>query len=524
MRGFTDGADGGRTHDLQSAILALSQLSYGPVTILFLMVCLSSVKGIWQGKPCFPPPVLTRSNKSVQWARLLSQNPKLVLSLPLYTEYVVSRIPLKKIFVGLVATSLLVACGDDEDDQDNQSQDPNANNQTVEPFDEDCTTTVEPQGDAESDRIHVRTILDEAEEGDVICFVDGDYEFDDRLSVRTDNLELRGESRDGTRFDFAEQDSGAAGIDIANTDDFTLRSLSVLNTPGNGVVFREGDGVRFTDVAVVWEDGPNPNNGAYGLYPVESTNIIVEDSLVAGAADAGIYLGQSTYGVIRNNVATENVAGIEVENSSYVEVYGNEAYNNTGGILIFNLPELQRPEGDNTIVFDNHVHDNNLDNFAPEGSGIVGIVPAGSGILVVGVQEVRVFDNTVDDHRSVGVATISYDTLGFGYDDPDYYPHAERIDIFDNTIDNSGYDPSALASELIPFEPVPEIIWDGVYDEDVDVEERQNCFSGNTDSDGDPVSFANLGADTDEGEDPFDISDFDCSLPELDFDVSHLDD
>src|SRR4029434_3597221 len=86
------------------------------------------------------------------------------------------------------------------------------------------------------------------------------------------------------------------------------------------------------------------------------------------ASDAGIYVGQSTQIVVRDNRAELNVAGIEIENSTHADVYRNTVTNNTGGILVFNLPGLPVKDGRQTRVYSNHIHDNNTDNFAPKGN------------------------------------------------------------------------------------------------------------------------------------------------------------
>ena len=240
-----------------------------------------------------------------------------------------------------------------------------------------------------------------------------------------------------------------------------------------------------------------------------SQNIIIENSYVFGASDAGIYLGQSEDGIIRNNVVEGNVAGIEVENSSRVDVHDNEAIDNSGGILIFNLPELERTEGDTTRVFDNEITNNNRENFSGESAGIISIVPAGSGVLIVGVQNVRVYDNEIIDHKSVGVAAVSFDSLPQPYEDEDYNPNAELIDVYDNIIDETGYDPEALAAQLIDFDPIPDVVWDGVFDEAIDEADRLNCFSGNETPDGDPATYGNMATEETE------LGEQDCSLDEL---------
>src|SRR3546814_1386139 len=87
----------------------------------------------------------------------------------------------------------------------------------------------------------------------------------------------------------------------------------------------------------LWTGGPSTDNGAYGLYPVQVDNVLIEDSVVKGASDAGIYVGQSTNIIVRNNRAEGNVAGIEIENSTGADVYGNTTTGKTGGILVFKI-------------------------------------------------------------------------------------------------------------------------------------------------------------------------------------------
>ena len=103
-------------------------------------------------------------------------------------------------------------------------------------------------------------------------------------------------------------------------------------------------------VRAEWTGGAKTSNGAYGLYPVQVTNVLIEDCVVKGASDAGIYVGQSTNIIVRNNHAENNVAGIEIENSTGADVYGNVAKGNTGGILVFNMPDLPVPGSKTRVV------------------------------------------------------------------------------------------------------------------------------------------------------------------------------
>lgn len=140
------------------------------------------------------------------------------------------------------------------------------------------------------------------------------------------------------------------------------------------------DGVIIRRLATVWETDYQPTNGAYGVYPVECKNILIEDSFVQGSADAGIYVGQSEDIVVRNNIAIKNVAGIEIENSKRADVYGNLAEGNTGGILIFDLPIGNGIYGAGVRVFDNEVIANNAPNFANKSAFAGGINLVAEGV------------------------------------------------------------------------------------------------------------------------------------------------
>src|SRR3546814_12036407 len=111
------------------------------------------------------------------------------------------------------------------------------------------------------------------------------------------------------------------------------------------------------------------------LYPVQTRNVLIEDSVVIGASDAGIYVGQSQDVVVRRNRAEKNVAGIEIENCIGADVYDNVTTGNTGGILVFNMPDLPQP-GHTTRVFNNRIVANNTDNFGRPGTAVAE-VPAG---------------------------------------------------------------------------------------------------------------------------------------------------
>ncbi len=306
--------------------------------------------------------------------------------------------------------------------------------------------------------------------GATIGFSEGLYNLDRDLSLDIANVRLLGTGEDaagGTRLSFA-QSSGAQGILITG-DDSTVERLAVEDAPGDALKWEGVDGVTVKHVRVEWTGGPSSENGAYGIYPVQCQNVLIEDSQAIAASDAGVYVGQSDNIVVRRNLASKNVAGIEIENSTRADVYDNTSTGNTGGILVFNLPGLQIKNGRGTRIYNNQVFENNEPNFAPAGN-IVGQVPTGTGFATIAAHEVEVFDNEFRDHKSVNVAVVSYPITEIPINDPEYDAFSDTIYIHDNVMTGSSDDPTGplgfllvqgMVELMAPPIVVPDVVWDG---------------------------------------------------------------
>ncbi|MDC0439853.1 right-handed parallel beta-helix repeat-containing protein [Gammaproteobacteria bacterium] len=302
-----------------------------------------------------------------------------------------------------------------------------------------------------------------ASPGDIIHLSAGLYELEDSLSIDVNNLILEGEGINDTVLSFKNQLSGAQGLSVTS-DNVILRDFAVENAKGDAIKVKGVDGISFIRVRTEWTGGPSSENGAYGLYPVESKNVLIDSCVAIGASDAGIYVGQSENIIVKNSVAEFNVAGIEIENSYYADVFNNYASNNTGGILVFDLPDIPQQGGHHIRVFNNKSVNNNTDNFAPEGN-IVGEVPRGSGIIIQANSHVEIFDNDIGDNDTINIAVVTY---GYDTEDENYYPHPRSIQIHGNRFGRSGYNPDLETGELakILFEisggDMPDIFWDGI--------------------------------------------------------------
>ena len=160
-----------------------------------------------------------------------------------------------------------------------------------------------------------RASLETAEPGDVIDIPEGIFSFDRSLILNTDGVTIRGQGMDKSILSFKGQLAGAEGLSVSASN-FTIEDLAIEDAIGDALKVNEGSNIVIRRIRTEWTNGPDVNNGAYGIYPVESTGILIDRVEVTGASDAGIYVGQSSGITVRNSVASYNVAGIEIENSS----------------------------------------------------------------------------------------------------------------------------------------------------------------------------------------------------------------
>ena len=188
-----------------------------------------------------------------------------------------------------------------------------------------------------------------ARAGDVIRIPAGVHDINRGLSLNVSGVTIRGEGMDKSVLSFQGQVQGAEGL-LVNASDFTIEDLAIEDTAGDGLKINDGSNVVIRRVRTEWTNGPDEDNGAYGIYPVQIENVLLEECVAIAASDAGIYVGQSRNVIVRNNRAEYNVAGFEIENTINADVYGNIATNNTGGILVFNMPDLPQ-EGHSTRVY-----------------------------------------------------------------------------------------------------------------------------------------------------------------------------
>lgn len=356
--------------------------------------------------------------------------------------------------------------------------------------------------------------------GDSLEFGCGYFELYHGLLIQaTEDVEVRGCGKDETVLNFRQSDN-VTGLEALNVRGITVKDLTILDSPGDAFKLKGVKWGTLLNVRAIWSGGgepitqdnvasrlhvectnppfnegdptpdyvPSASSGRYGIYPVESENILVDNSESIGASDAGIYVGQTNNAIIRNSRAAYNVMGFEIENVQGGEYDSNLAECNTGGFLIYDLENITQ-YGDTSVMLNNLSRNNNTYNFAP--SGIVSAVPRGTGFITLGYDNIEIYNNVFEDNSTAAIIYTSYELIdGKGKtSDKKLDPYTEGLHIHNNVMRNSGYDlpPPDLEKVLVEGEVetvLPtligikninrpgkgaHIVWDGLLD-DLDAE------------------------------------------------------
>lgn len=318
------------------------------------------------------------------------------------------------------------------------------------------TIPVLPGADAQT---RLQEALIDAVPGDIVLLAAGRFVLTDGLSLDVNGVTLRGAGADKTVLDFKGQKAAGEGL-LVTSDDVVLRDFAVEDAKGDAIKSKGADRIVYYNLRVEWTGGPKATNGAYGIYPVSSEDVLVDRVKVMGASDAGIYVGQSKRIIVRNSLAMFNVAGIEIENSYEADVHDNVATKNAGGILVFDLPNLPQMGGHSVRVFSNIVMTNDTQNFAPKGN-IVASVPTGTGVMVMANRDVHVFDNVLSDNATTNVMVVAYRQP---FTDKSYNPLPRNVVVRDNQHGRAGWKPDFPGGAMLAAAmggSLPPVFWDG---------------------------------------------------------------
>lgn len=413
----------------------------------------------------------------------------------------------------LLTSLLLAACGGDSSSSGSTSSPVTETPPEVPATSDGRVFLVEPGPDATTDMVAAMIQL---RPGDTLRFSCGFFQLEQGLLIQaTEDVLVEGCGREGTVLSFRTSNS-VTGLEVLNVRGITVQDLTIADSPGDAFKLKGVNWGTLKNVRAFWSGGgetlsadnydshmqvactspplnegdptpdyiPSSASGRYGIYPVESENILVDNAESVGASDAGIYVGQTNNAIIRNSRAVYNVMGFEIENVQGGEYDSNLAECNTAGFLIYDLENITQ-YGDTSVMLNNTARNNNTYNFAH--SGLVSVVPRGTGFITLGYDNIEVLDNLFEDHSTAAIIYASYELID-GKDnttDKKLDPYTEGLYIHDNIMRHSGYDLPAPNLEKVLLEGEVEsvlptligiknitnlgkgahIVWDGLRDD-----------------------------------------------------------
>ena len=311
----------------------------------------------------------------------------------------------------------------------------------------------------------IQAVVNAAGPGDTIQVRPGVYR--ETVFIDRDGITLSGIIEQGRRPVLDGENSRNDGI-LAAGHGVVIENLHVRHYKANGIMTQGANNFVIRNNLV-------EGTSVYGIFPQFGKNGLVSHNVVSRVEDAAIYVGMCENVDILYNETFESVMGIETENSRNMLVEGNYMHDNSAGMVISLVPGLPVKVAENTVVRNNFIVDNNLDNFAPEGA-IASGAPSGVGLMVFAADNNRIEGNVF--RNNVSAAMMFADHAAFSDiapADPSLDPRPDRNQVLDNVLIDNGNAPKDDIAALLAaagIERGPDILSTG--------KGRGNCASNRT--------------------------------------------
>ncbi|MDG2304531.1 MAG: right-handed parallel beta-helix repeat-containing protein [Candidatus Binatia bacterium] len=224
----------------------------------------------------------------------------------------------------------------------------------------------------------------------------------------------------------------------------TVQGFTVEGYSRNGIWTRHANRFRIIGNELI-------NCDHVGIFPTLSANGLVKKNLAYGTLDAALWVEAATnVRVIKNEFRT-SPTGLEISISTNIKVKKNHVHHNTVGVGLYpaNFASIASPytseENGDWDITGNYIHDNNFPN--PVTGGLVGALPAGIGVLHLGIDRVTYRKNQILNNDFLGLGLLDYcfvidgETFDCNNDPPIHNPAPDDNVLINNEITGNGGNP-----------------------------------------------------------------------------------
>lgn len=307
----------------------------------------------------------------------------------------------------------------------------------------------------------IQDAVREAKPGDTIRVMPGTYR--ETVYIDKDDITLSGVIREGKR-PLMQGDGKLNDAILAAGHGIVIENFHIRAYKANGIMTQGANNFMIRNNIVV-------GTSVYGIFPQFGKNGVVSHNIVSKVEDAAIYVGMCDNVDVLYNETFESVMGIETENSHDMLIEGNYMHSNAVGFVASLVPGLPVKTARNTLVRNNFIINNNIDNFAPEGAIAAGL-PSGVGAFIFAADEARFEGNIFRNNVSAGIVFADHASFSASAPpDPAMDPRPDKAQVLGNLFINNGVAPKddiAALLEAAGIDRGPDVLSTG--------KGRKNCI------------------------------------------------
>jgi len=285
----------------------------------------------------------------------------------------------------------------------------------------------------------IQDVIRKAVAGDVIKVMPGTYK--ETIYIDKENITLSGVIVKGERPLLDGENTRNDGI-LAAGHGVIIENFHIKHYKANGIMTQGANNFIIRNNIIV-------GTSVYGIFPQFGKNGLVSHNILSKVEDAAIYVGMCDNVDVVYNETFDSVMGIETENSHNILIEGNYMHDNAVGFVASLVPGLPIKTAKNTLVRNNFIVNNNIDNFAPPGAIAAGL-PSGVGAFIFAADEARFEGNIIRNNVSAGIVFADHASFSASAPpDPAMDPRPDKGQVLKNVFVDNGTAPKDDIAALL---------------------------------------------------------------------------